>query len=151
MCTVMLEDWYAEGERAVTEVREDKHRICCWKEWNKSYEWTGITEMLKNTAEQVRHNMKIDTANLGQDACSNQDSFNTTTLSPISHDQQRNVIKQFLNYPGDYRKTFNEHDNRKRMKHEEHLQFKGKTLSNVLELRNSMISSPMLCIFFFYF
>lgn len=39
--------------------------------------------------------MKIDTANLEQDACSTQDSFNTTTLSPVFHDQQRIFIKQF--------------------------------------------------------
>lgn len=95
MCIVMLEDWYGEGERAFTEVRKDKHRICCWKEWNKSFEWTGIAEMLKDTAEQVRQKMKIETANLGQDACSNQDSFNTMTLLPNFHDQQTNFIKQF--------------------------------------------------------
>lgn len=108
MCTVMLEDWYGEGERALTEVRKDKHRPCCWKEWNKSSEWTRIAEMLKDTAEQVRHKMKIETANSVQGACSNQDSFNTTTLSPIFHVQQRNFIKQFKNYLGDYRKACNE-------------------------------------------
>lgn len=51
--------------------------------------------MLKDTAEKVRHKMKIETANSEQDACSNQDSFNTTALSPIFHDQQRHFIKQF--------------------------------------------------------
>lgn len=95
MCTVTLEDWYGEGERALTEVRKDKHRICCWKDWNKSSEWTRIAEMLKDTAEQVRHKMKTETANSEQDACSIQHSFNTTTSSPTFPDQQGNFITQF--------------------------------------------------------
>lgn len=51
--------------------------------------------MLKDTAKQVKLKMKIETANSEQGACSNQDSFNTTTLSPIFHIQQRNFIEQF--------------------------------------------------------
>jgi len=74
--------------------------------------------MLKETAEQIRHKMKMETASSEQDACSNQDSINTTTLSPIFHDQRRNFITQFQNDPVDYRKTFNEH-NRKIMKNGE--------------------------------
>lgn len=50
--------------------------------------------MLKDTAEPVGHKMKIETATSEQGACSNQDGFNTTTLSPTFHIQQRNFIKQ---------------------------------------------------------
>lgn len=51
--------------------------------------------MLKDTAEQVRHKMKIETANSEQGAWSNQGSFNTTILSPVFHVQQGNIVKQF--------------------------------------------------------
>lgn len=57
--------------------------------------------------------MKIETANSGWDACPNQHRLKTTALSPIFHNQQKNFIKKFLNDPGDYRKTFNKHNNKR--------------------------------------
>lgn len=57
--------------------------------------------------------MKIETANSGWDACPNQHRLKTTALSPIFHNQQKKFIKKFLNDPGDYRKTFNKHNNKR--------------------------------------